>query len=145
MGAAVRVTMATAGRALAVSGVMVALALSTLLGMHLSFMTSMGIGGVLIPLTSLAAVLTALPALLGVLGPRVDWLPVLPRRYRLSSDGPLWTRLAHAIMARPLLAALGVLALLLALALPAAQLKTGFGGGKNSPDVQFGARVPPPA
>jgi RND superfamily putative drug exporter len=134
--AAVRQMMATAGHTVIVSGVMVGLALSTLIAMNLAFMTSMGIGGVLVPLTSLAVVLTAFPALLSVLGHRVNRFFVLPRRYRLHADGRVWSRLGHAIMRRPWVAAVGVVVLLLALALPATQLKTTAGADVNSPPFE---------
>ncbi len=133
---AVRNTVATAGHALAISGVMVALAMSTLVAINVSFLTSLGIGGVLVPLVSLAVVLTAFPALLGVLGPWVNRLPVLPARFRLRADGRLWSRLARAIMRRPWVAAATILAVLLALAIPALQLRSSLGGDRNNPPFE---------
>ena len=65
-------TMATAGRATLFSGSTVTIGLAALLFMPLPFMRSMGAGGVLIPLVSMAASVTLLPALLSVLGTRIN-------------------------------------------------------------------------
>ncbi len=65
---ALETTMSTAGRATLFSGLTVAIGLAALLAMPLPFMRSMGAGGVLIPLVSMAAAVTLLPALLSVLG-----------------------------------------------------------------------------
>ncbi len=61
--------MATAGRAVLFSGVTVAIGLALLVFLPLPFIRSMGIGGVLIPLVSIAAAMTLLPAVLGDHGP----------------------------------------------------------------------------
>ena len=60
----------TAGRAVVFSGATVAIGLSLLLFMPLPFMRSMGVGGFLIPLVSIAAAATLQPALLSVYGRR---------------------------------------------------------------------------
>jgi putative drug exporter of the RND superfamily len=71
---AVVVAMQTAGRAVLVSGVTVAIGLISLLVLPVPFMRSVGVGGALIPIASVAATLSSLtPALLGGIGPRVDW------------------------------------------------------------------------
>ena len=82
--------MATAGRATLFSGLTVAIGLALLLLMPLPFMRSMGAGAVLIPLVSIAASATFLPALLSVLGTRVNRLRVVPRRVleRRASGAP---------------------------------------------------------
>src|ERR671922_99780 len=72
-------TMATAGRATLFSGLTVAVGLALLLLMPLPFMRSMGAGAVLIPLVSIAASATFLPALLSLLGMRVNRIRVVPR------------------------------------------------------------------
>ena len=65
--------MQTAGHAVLASGVTVAISLLALVVVPVPFLRSMGLGGMLIPLVSVAVVLTLLPALLSSIGPRVDW------------------------------------------------------------------------
>ncbi len=100
-------TVATAGRTVAFSGVTVAVALSALLLFPQNFLRSMGAGGIAAVLVAMVAALTMLPALLGVLGPKVDSLTVpLPwNRRRLAGaadpDSGAWARLARGVMRRP--------------------------------------------
>jgi uncharacterized membrane protein YdfJ with MMPL/SSD domain len=73
---AVAATVATAGRTIAVSGITVAVALASLMLFPETFLRSMGFGGVATVLVDMLAALTVLPALLAVLGPRVNALQV---------------------------------------------------------------------
>ncbi|MBC6459771.1 MMPL family transporter [Actinomadura sp. HBU206391] len=119
-------TMATAGRTVAVSGVTVAVSLSGLLLFDQVFLRSMGFGGVATVVVAMLAALTVLPALLAVLGTRVNALSVtrLLRRRRSATgrprreDGHRWYRLAHAVMRRPIVFTVATIALLLALGSP---------------------------
>src|SRR5204863_2961299 len=77
---ALRTTMATAGRATLFSGGTVAVGLALLVFIPLPFIRSLGVGGLLVPLVSIAASATLLPALLSVMGRRVNRLRVIPRR-----------------------------------------------------------------
>src|SRR5436190_12897533 len=70
---AVVVAMQTAGHAIVFSGVTVAIGLLALIVLPVPFMRSMGIGGALIPLASVLVTLTLTPAILGGIGPRIDW------------------------------------------------------------------------
>ena len=83
--------MATAGRTVLVSGLTIALALASLLIFPQVFLRSMGLGGVAAVLVAMLAALTVLPALLAVLGPRINALrvplPGPPRRRRARSAG----------------------------------------------------------
>ena len=124
--AAIVATMATAGRTVAVSGLTVAVSLAGLLIFPQVFLRSMGAGGIAAVLVAVAAALTVLPALLAVLGRRVEALPVRRRRPRLHSDTGAWARLARSVMRRPVLYAVGVVAVLLVLGLPF--LRVTFGG-----------------
>jgi RND superfamily putative drug exporter len=103
--AALRTTMATAGRATLFSGGVVAIGLALLVFMPLPFMRSMGVGGLLVPLVSIAASATLLPALLAVMGRGVNRFRIIPRRVlerRASAEVTgLWHRLATSIMRRP--------------------------------------------
>jgi RND superfamily putative drug exporter len=95
---AVAVTMATAGRAVLFSGVTVLLGLLGLMTFDLMAMRSLGIAGSIVVGLCLLAALTLLPALLALLGPRVDAFTILrPPRGRSG----LWQRIANLVMARP--------------------------------------------
>src|SRR5205085_4028709 len=125
-------TMSTAGRATLFSGGTVAVGLALLVFMPLPFMRSMGVGGLLVPLVSIAASATLLPALLSMLGPRVNRLRFVPRRLlerRAVGEGGFWAGLARAIMRRPLPFLVAAAALMIALALPATRLA--ITGGDN--------------
>ncbi|MDH2428324.1 MMPL family transporter [Sphaerisporangium sp. TRM90804] len=117
--AVVRAT-ATAGRTVAISGVTVAVTLGGLLVFPSRFLTSLAYAGVSVVLFAVVSALTLLPALLRVTGRRVDSLRIaLPRpRRRGAAEGDGWYRTAHAVMRRPVTAALGITALLVALGLP---------------------------
>jgi RND superfamily putative drug exporter len=130
-------TMATAGRATLFSGMTVAIGLALLVFMPLPFMRSMGVGGLLVPLVSIAASATLLPALLALLGRRVNRLRVIPRRVlerRAQKDVTgAWHRLAMAIMRRPVLFFCGAGGLMLALAIPAFGLHLTGGDNRGVP------------
>ena len=140
--AAIVRTMQTAGRAVIFSGATVAIGLALLLFIPLPFVRSIGVGGFLIPLASIAAALTLQPALLSIYGRRgVARIPVLPKRFgRREADNGFWHRLAGAIMRRPL-AFLGVgAALLVAAALPVSGLKLTPGSASGIPQFPQSVR-----
>ena len=117
--AAVARTVATAGRTVVFSATLLMIALAGLLLFPQGFLQSLAYGG--LAAVALAAVLslTLLPALLAVLGHRVDKLPVrLPRRRNARPAGTGWARLAGAVLHRPILLALPILVGLLVLAAP---------------------------
>jgi RND superfamily putative drug exporter len=89
---AVVVAMQTAGHAVVSSAGTVAISLLALVAIPVPFMRSMGIGGMLIPLVSTLVVLTLLPAILGSIGPRVDW-PHLRHEKTASRSWSAWARL----------------------------------------------------
>jgi len=103
--AALRTTVATAGRTVAFSAVTVAAAFASLLVFPLAFLRSMAIGGVAVALLAGAVALLVIPALFALLGRRVDALAL--RRGRPPGAGG-WYRFAHAVMRRPLPIALGL-------------------------------------
>jgi len=129
---AVARTVATAGRTVAVSGVTVAVALTSLMLFPESFLRSMGYGGVATVAVDMLAALTVLPALLAVLGPRVNALRIrrsLPsttghRPVRAETSGG-WYRLAHSVMRRPAVYASVIVIGLLALAAPFLRISWG--------------------
>ena len=129
-------TMRTAGRATLFSGATVAIGLALLVFMPLPFMRSMGIGGLLVPLVSIAASATFLPALLAVLGPKVNRFRVVPRGVlaaRAEGRPGFWTRLSRSIMRRPVLYLVGAGGLMIALAIPAIDLHLTSGDNRGVP------------
>jgi RND superfamily putative drug exporter len=80
-----------AGRAVVLSGLTVAVGLLALVVLPVPGLRSTGIGGVLIPLVSILVVITLLPALLGGIGPRVDW-PRIRKENRASRAWSAWGR-----------------------------------------------------
>ena len=129
-------TMATAGRAVVFSGTAVAIGLALLLFMPLPFMRGFGIGGLIIPVVSVAAAVTLLPVMLSLVGQRLDRVRLLPRRSlarREDDQRGLWARLATAIMRRPVVFAAGAGAALVLLALPVFALEVGPGSNYGLP------------
>jgi uncharacterized membrane protein YdfJ with MMPL/SSD domain len=118
--AAVARTVATAGRTVAVSGVTVAVALAGLMLFPETFLRSMGYGGVATVLVDMLAALTVMPALLAVLGPRVNALRVRRSAARPQADehSGAWYRVAHSVMRRPVIYVVVIVVALLALAAP---------------------------
>ncbi|MGI8801607.1 MAG: MMPL family transporter [Solirubrobacteraceae bacterium] len=129
-------TMKTAGRATLFSGGVVAIGLSLLAFMPLPFMRSMGVGGLLVPLFSIASAATFLPALLAVVGRRINRFRVVPRRILASrADGRpgFWTRLSQSIMRRPWAYLIGAGAVMIGLAVPGLQLHLTGGDNRGVP------------
>src|SRR4051812_30580815 len=93
---AVVVATVQAGHAVLASGVTVAISLLALIIVPVPFLRSMGLGGMLIPLVSVAVVLTLLPALLSKIGPRVDWPRI--RHDAVAARG--WSAWARLIVRR---------------------------------------------
>ncbi|HEU4811000.1 MAG TPA: MMPL family transporter [Nocardioides sp.] len=118
---AIRTTMATAGRTVLFSGLTVAAALSSLLIFPQNFLRSMGYGGIAAVLIAMLAALTVLPAILRLLGRRVDGGRLPWRRHRpvsVGDDHGWWARLAHAVMRRPVAVIVLTVVVLLAIASP---------------------------
>ncbi len=137
-------TMQTAGRATLFSGATVAVGLALLVFMPLPFMRSMGVGGLLVPLVSIAASATFLPAFLSVMGRRVNRLRIIPRRIlekrAAKEETGAWHRLAMAIMRRPLLWGGLAAALMVGLALAATDLHLTGGDNRGTPITTEAAR-----
>jgi putative drug exporter of the RND superfamily len=114
----------TAGRSIFFSGTAVLIGLSGLLFFPFMFMRSIGVAGVMVVFVSVAAALTLLPALLAVLGHRINWLPVR-RRGRAIGTG-FWNRSAEAVMRHPFVVLLLVAGVLAALLYPVIHMKVGI-------------------
>ena len=134
---AVGVTMATAGRAVFFSGLAVSIGLLGLIAFPLNMLRSVGLGGIFTVALAILAAVTLLPALLGLLGTRVNALPVrLPGwlRHMFAGRAPgasgtpgqgFWHRLAMGVMRRPVLVFVAALTLLLALGAPFLSVRLG--------------------
>jgi RND superfamily putative drug exporter len=141
VGEAVERAIGTAGKAVTFSGIAVAVGLSGLLLFEASAIRSIGIGGALVVLCSVVYALTFLPALLGMLGPRVNALSLggLLRRFRGASDlvdptpTSRWERLAHGVMRRPLIVLVPTLAILLVAGSPVLRMEQGVPGAEIYP------------
>ncbi len=144
-------TMATAGKAITISGIAVAIGLSSLTLFPAPGLSSMGIGGVVVALCTLVFGLTALPAVLALLGPRVSRLRVSrlrgswPHRrsrgrpWALAAGAPpalpagpptggFWAGVARVVMRRPIVIGLPVAAVLVAVGSPFLSLRLSTGG-----------------
>ncbi len=136
VGAAIRATMATAGRTVLFSGLTVAAAMASLLIFPQSFLRSMGYGGIAAVIVGMLAALTILPASLMLLGRRIDsgrlpkgLMQRLTRRGRhrdsAASEGGAWAALAHSVMRRPVVYLVAIVVGLLAIASPFLGVKWG--------------------
>ena len=125
--AAVARTVATAGRTVVVSGITVALALTSLMLFPEVFLRSMGYGGVATVAVDMIVAVTVLPALLAVLGHRVNALRVRKSVGKApATEQGGWYRFAHSVMRRPIVYASVIVIALLALGAPF--LKISWGG-----------------
>ncbi len=128
-------SLATSGRAITFSGLTVAIGLSGMFFYQGTFLASMGYAGALVVAIAVVYGLTFLPALLSILGPRVNSLRVseLVRRIRrlppsAAATGPgLWHRLAIGVMRRPILVLVPILAFILVTASPFVRLRLANG------------------
>ena len=123
--AAVVRTVETAGRTIAFSAATVMAALAALLVFPLFFLRSFAYAGIGVVAVAAVAGLVVLPAVLTVLGARVNALRLPWSHAVRGSEAPFWGRLAGAVMRRPLLAGGAVVALLLVLASPLAHVTFG--------------------
>jgi RND superfamily putative drug exporter len=115
------IAMKYAGHAVLASAGTVAISLCALLVIPVPLLRSMGLGGMLIPLVSTAVVLTLLPALLGGIGPRVDW----PRIRHEDKPSRAWTWWAKLVVRRRWIAAGTALVILGLLIAPIFGIKIG--------------------
>ena len=125
--AAVEYTGATAGRTVTFSALTVAAALSGLFAFGDPTFTSVAVGGIATVLVAMAAAVTLIPALL------TAWGPKLKLKHRQEAEDGFFGRLARRVQRRPILAAAGVSALLLAAALPFLHVNYGLGDPRTLP------------
>jgi RND superfamily putative drug exporter len=118
---AVERALATAGRSVLFSGVTVAVSLAALIALPVPFLRSVGFTGLLIPVVSVIAALTLLPALLLVAGPKLAW----PHRRSADPESRLWRRIGTTVVRHRWVAAIAAVVVLLALAAPVLGLRLG--------------------
>ena len=118
---AVVVAMEYAGHAVVASAGTVAISLCALLVIPVPLLRSMGLGGMLIPLVSTAVILTLLPAMLGSIGPRIDW----PRIRHEETASRFWSAWARTIVRHRWVATGVALLVLGALLVPIFSIKIG--------------------
>jgi RND superfamily putative drug exporter len=129
---------ATASRAVLFSGLAFALAMVGMVLVPDTILRSLAVGAILVGVVSVVAALTLLPALLGLLGDRVNALrlPIVGRSLGRPGgvQGGLWSRMVQGVVARPVLGLVASAGLLLALAVPVTGLERGFAGVSTLPD-----------
>jgi RND superfamily putative drug exporter len=114
---AVEATVATAGRAVFFSGLTVLLGLAGLVLFEFMILRSVGIAGAIVVLLAASSALTLLPAILAIVGPRIDALAIRRVVPRDDPNGP-WARLARRVMRSPVAVLIPTLAVLLILGSP---------------------------
>ena len=136
--AAIEASGATASRAVLFSGSVFVIAMFGMLIVPNSIMRSLAVGAILVGIVSVAAALTLLPALLGLLGDKVNALriPIVGRgAYQASNpEGRFWGRIIRRVLRRPGLSLALSTGLLIALALPVFRMDIGTSGVSALPD-----------
>ena len=135
---AIEASGATASRAVLVSGTAFVVAMAGMLIVPHTVMRSLALGAIVVGIASVAAALTLLPALLGLLGDRVNAvpLPYLGRAVTESAgrEGRWWAQIVRVSMRRPVVTLVAATAALLVAAIPVLGLKTGSAGVSTLPD-----------
>jgi putative drug exporter of the RND superfamily len=134
---AIAATGATASRAVLFSGMAFVLAMFGLVLVPSTIFRSLAAGAILVGIVSVVAALTLLPAVLGLLGDRINALrvPFFGRAAeQAGAESRFWGRIVGAVMRRPVVSLVLGVALLLALAVPVLGLETGTQGASTLPD-----------
>ncbi|MGP4008300.1 MMPL family transporter [Streptomyces sp. 4N124] len=139
---ALRIAAATSGRAIIVSGVTVCVAMAGMLFTGLAEFEAMGLASLMVVAVAMVGSVTVLPALLSLLGGRVEKgrIPFLRRRQRKGggSDSRFWTAVLKGVLAKPLASVVVAAGVLLAIAAPAVGMKT----QNLTLDQEFGDSLP---
>jgi RND superfamily putative drug exporter len=139
---ALRIAAATSGRAIVVSGVTVCVAMAGMLFTGLAEFEAMGLASLMVVAVAMVGSVTVLPALLSLLGERVEKgrIPFLRRRRKSggSQDSRFWTAVLRRVLARPVIAVAVATGALLAISAPALGMKT----QQLTLDQEFGDSLP---
>ncbi|MQG55567.1 MAG: MMPL family transporter [SAR202 cluster bacterium] len=130
---------ATAGRAVVFSGMTVVLALIGMLLIPFNIFISIGLGAIFVVLAAMTAAMTLLPAILGIMGDKLNAIrvPFIGRgqvKFEPNARGGFWDKLVRMVMAQPIIALLLTGGLLIALIIPFFTINTGFAGISTYPD-----------
>jgi RND superfamily putative drug exporter len=138
----VAIAIDTAGRSVLFAGTVVVIALVGLTLMGVPFVAALGVAAAIVVVLSVITALTLLPALLAILGTRVDALGIpFMKTKEGRPEASIWYRLARSIQRRPWWFAIGSAAVLLALAIPLLSMKTGFTDAGNNPTSTHSRRA----
>ncbi|MEV8064781.1 MMPL family transporter [Streptomyces sp. NPDC085995] len=139
---ALRIAAATSGRAIVVSGVTVCVAMAGMLFTGIAEFEAMGLASLIVVAVAMVGSVTVLPALLSLLGERVEKgrLPFLKRRRATAGDqgSRFWTAVLRRVLARPVVSVVVAVGALLAVAAPALGMKT----SQLTLDQEFGDSLP---
>jgi uncharacterized membrane protein YdfJ with MMPL/SSD domain len=127
---------ATASRAVLFSGAAFVLAMTGLELVPNTIMRSLATGAILVGIVSVAAALTLLPAVISLLGDRVESLriPYFGRAASAGAESRFWGRIVRAVMRRPVVSLVAAVGVLLAAAVPVLSLESGTAGISTLPD-----------
>jgi RND superfamily putative drug exporter len=125
-------TLATSGRTIAYSGAAVAVSLMALFVFPLMLLRSVALAGSLVVIMALVGALLLLPAMLALLGPRIEWLSLGKKRGAAGSRA--WSRIAEIVMRWPVAVTLSVSALLIVLGLPFLRVRPAVAGASSLPE-----------
>ncbi|MDE0823860.1 MAG: MMPL family transporter [Dehalococcoidia bacterium] len=130
---------ATAGRAVVFSGITVVLALVGMLLIPFNIFISIGLGAIFVVLSAMAAAMTLLPAILGIIGDKVNSLqiPFIGKgqvEFQPDRKEGFWDKLVRMVMAQPIISLLLTGGLPIALIIPFFNINTGFAGISTYPD-----------
>ncbi|MEU0068312.1 MMPL family transporter [Streptomyces sp. NPDC006332] len=137
---ALRIAAATSGRAVIVSGVTVCVAMAGMLFTGLATFEAMGLASLMVVAVAMVGSVTVLPALLSLLGHRVEKgrIPFLKRRKNASNGSRFWSAVLKVVLAKPWVSVLVAAGALLAIAAPAVGMKT----QNLTLDQEFGDSLP---
>jgi len=135
---AMGVTMATAGRTITFSAVTVAVSMAGLLLFPQVFLKSIGLVGIAVIFVAMLSTIVVLPAMLSILGPRIEfgqmpWRKWAKKKAKPEEEG-MWYRLAHSVMKRPVIYFLATSAVLILLVLPFARVNFGVSDLRSLPE-----------
>ena len=140
---AIAVASNTTGRAVFYAGITVVFSLIGLALSDTAIFVSMSVGVIIVVLIALTASLTLLPAMLAILGDRINWLrlPIIGRESS-NNDGGIWGAITDRVLARPAVLAAVTAGALIAIAAPVVTLNMGFASGSHSlHDAVYGKRA----
>ncbi len=132
---AIHTAAATSGRAVLISGLTVIVAMA---GMFLAgdqTFTALGIGAITVVLVAMIGSVTVVPAILSVLGDKVEKgrIPFLGRLRRSGGESRFWNAVLNVVLRRPAVSAIASVAVLIALAVPAFSMHTVLSGTNDLP------------